>query len=64
MRRAAREQGSARAKAYAALDLQLGRDAAPVVPIAVLNEATLVSARTGCMVRRPALVLTSVCLKR
>jgi ABC-type oligopeptide transport system substrate-binding subunit len=64
MRRAARKQGSARAAAYAALDLQLGRDAAPVVPIALLNEATLVSARTGCIVRRPALVLTGVCLKR
>ena len=49
MRQAARQQGSARDKAYAALDLQLGRDAAPLVPIAVLNEATLVSARTGCL---------------
>ena len=64
MRRAARQQGSARDKAYAALDLQLGRDAAPLVPIANLNEATLVSARTGCVVLRPGLVLTTVCLKR
>ena len=64
MRQAARRQGSARAKAYATLDLQLGRDAAPLVPIAFLNEATLVSARTGCIVLRPGLVLTNVCLKR
>ena len=64
MRQAARRQGSARDKAYAALDLQLGRDAAPLVPIAILNEATFVSARTGCVVLRPGLVLTTVCLKR
>ena len=64
MRQAARRQGSARDKAYATLDLQLGRDAAPLVPIAVLNEATLVSPRTGCIVLRPGLVLTNVCLKR
>ena len=64
MRRAARLQGAARDRAYAELDLQLGRDAAPLVPIAVLNEATLVSARVGCMLLRPGLVLTKVCLKR
>ena len=64
MRRAARLQGAARDKAYAELDLQLGRDAAPLVPIAVLNEATLVSARVGCMLLRPGLVLTTVCLKK
>ena len=61
---AARQSGSARSRAYAALDLRLGRDAAPVVPMSVLNEATLVSARSGCLVRRPSLVLTTVCLKR
>ncbi|MDQ3164472.1 MAG: ABC transporter substrate-binding protein [Actinomycetota bacterium] len=64
MRRAARREGSARDNAYAALDLQLGRDAAPLVPIAVLNEATLVSARAGCLLLRPGLVLTTVCLKK
>ena len=63
MRRAARRQGSARDNAYTSLDLQLGRDVAPLAPIAVLNEATLVSARTGCVVLRPGLVLTTVCLK-
>ena len=66
MRRAARLQGAARDSAYADLDLQLGRDAAPVVPMGVLNEATLVSARVPkrCMLLRPGLVLTTVCLKR
>ena len=64
MQQASRLQGAARAKAYAELDLRLARDAAPLVPIAVLNEATLVSGRVGCMLRRPGLVLTTVCLKR
>ena len=66
MRRAARRQGAARDRAYAELDLQLARDAAPVVPMGVLNEATLVSARVPkrCMLLRPGLVLTTVCLKR
>ncbi len=66
IRRAARRQGAARDRAYADLDLQLGRDAAPVVPMGVLNEATLVSKRVPkrCMLLRPGLVLTTVCLKR
>ena len=64
MQQASRLQGAARAKAYADLDLRLARDAAPLAPIAVLNEVTLVSARVGCMLRRPGLVLTTVCLKR
>ena len=64
MQQASRLQGGARAKAYAELDLRLARDAAPLAPIAVLNEATLVSGRVGCMLRRPGLVLTTVCLKR
>ena len=45
MQQASRLRGAARAKAYAELDLRLARDAAPLLPIAVLNEATLVSAR-------------------
>ena len=49
---------------YADLDLRLGRDAAPLLPLAILNEVNLVSARTGCLLFRPGLVLTSVCLKR
>ena len=64
MREAARRSGPARARAYAALDLRLRRDAAPFAPMAILNEATLVSARSGCVLRRPTLVLTTVCLKR
>jgi ABC-type oligopeptide transport system substrate-binding subunit len=64
MQQASRLQGAARDKAYAELDLRLARDAAPLLPIAVLNEVTLVSGRVGCMLRRPGLVLTTVCLKR
>jgi len=64
MRRAASLQGAERTRAYAQLDLQLSRDAAPIVPFLVLNEATLVSARVGCMLLRPSLVLTTACLKR
>ena len=65
MRKAALLRGAARAKAYSELDLQLARDAAPVAPTVALYEATLVSARVNpkCMLRRPGLVLTTVCLK-
>jgi ABC-type oligopeptide transport system substrate-binding subunit len=64
MRRASRLQGEARAKAYEELDLLLTRDVAPLAPTAALNEATLVSGRVDpkCMLRRPGLVLTTVCL--
>ena len=64
MRRAARLRGADRRKAYAELDLELARNAAPIAPFLVLNEATLLSARVGCPLLRPALVLTTVCLKR
>ena len=64
MRRAARMQGAAREKAYAELELGLARNAAPLLPIAVFNEATLVSARVGCVLLRPGLVLTKVCLRK
>ena len=66
MQQASRLRGAARAKAYAELDLRLARDAAPLVPIGVLNEATLLSARVPkrCLLLRPGLVLTTVCLKR
>ena len=65
MRQASRLRGPAREKAYAELDLRLARDAAPLLPIAVLNEVTLVSKRVPkeCMLLRPGLVLTTVCLK-
>jgi ABC-type transport system substrate-binding protein len=63
MRRAARLVGSARYRTYADLDVRLARDAAPSAPISFLNEATLVSKRVGCVVLRPTLDLTAVCLK-
>ena len=66
MRRAAQLRGAARERAYSDLELALGRDAVPVVPMAVYNEVTLVSKRVlrDCMLLRPGLVLTTVCLKR
>ena len=64
MRRAARlPQGSLRDSAYAALDARLARDPAPVAAVDFLNEPTLVSPRVGCIVLRPVLDLTAVCLK-
>ncbi|MBA3780189.1 MAG: hypothetical protein H0X16_13015, partial [Chloroflexi bacterium] len=64
MRRAARLQGAARYRTYGKLDVQVTRDAAPLIPVFRLNAATLVSKRVGCVVVRPALDLTAVCLKR
>ena len=63
---AARQKGIARERAYANLDLQLARDAAPIVPIDFLKEATFVSKRVDprCLVLRPTLDLVAVCLKR
>ena len=64
LRQAARlPQGVGRQSAYSALDVQLGRDSAPIAVVDVLNEPTLVSRRVGCIVLRPALDLTSVCLE-
>ena len=64
LRQAARlPQGVGRQSAYSALDVQLARDAAPIAVVDVLNEPTLVSRRVGCIVLRPALDLTSVCLE-
>ena len=65
MRTAALLRGAARTKAYAELDLQLARDAAPVAPTVALYEATLISARVDrkCMLLRPGLVLTTICLR-
>ena len=37
--------------------------AAPLATVDVLNEPTLISRRVGCVVLRPALDLTAVCLK-
>ena len=64
MRQAARlPQGSDRNSAYAALDVRLARDPAPMAAVDFLNEPTLVSKRVGCVVLRPVLDLTAVCLK-
>ena len=56
-------QAGDRSRAYGALDVRLARGAAPLAALDVLSEVTLVSARVGCIVLRPALDLTAVCLK-
>ena len=63
---AARRSGIARERAYANLDVQLARRAAPIMPIDFLKEATFVSKRLDprCRVLRPRLDLAAVCLKR
>ena len=63
MRRAARLHGEARSRAYGQLDVQLSRDAAPLVAVDRPSSMTLVSRRLGCIVLRPDLDLTAVCLK-
>ena len=63
MRRAARLQGNARYRAFGNLDVTLARDAAPIVPFGYEREATLISKRVGCIILRPQLDLTAVCLK-
>ena len=63
MRSASRlPQARDRYRAYAALDARLAREAAPLAALSSLNEWTLVSKRVGCMVLRPVLDLTAVCL--
>ncbi len=58
-------QGRRRERAYGDLDVQVARDLAPLAPYGVLNEVTFVSQRVdpACIVLRPALDLTAVCLK-
>jgi peptide/nickel transport system substrate-binding protein len=66
LRSAARvPQARQRQLAYGSLDVQAARDAAPLAALSVLNEPTFVSERVdpACIVLRPALVLTAVCLK-
>lgn len=64
MRRAARVVDARRRdRSYGELDVRLARDTAPLAALNVLNEATFVSSRVGCIVLRPALDLTAVCLK-
>lgn len=63
MRVAARLRGAVRYQRYGELDVELARNAAPIVPIEFFDEPTLVSKRVGCIVLRPALDLTAACLK-
>jgi peptide/nickel transport system substrate-binding protein len=64
MRRTARlRHDGRRNRAYGALDVRLAREAAPAAAIDFLREPTLVSKRVGCIVLRPVLDLTAVCLK-
>jgi len=56
-------RGRSRFRAYGDLDVRLARDAAPMVAFEVANQMTFVSKRVGCVVLRPALDLTAVCLK-
>lgn len=66
LRRVARvPQAAERERAYGALDVRLARGAAPLAALDVLSEATLVSSRVDrrCIVLRPVLDLTAVCLK-
>ena len=66
MRSASRlPQARDRYRAYAALDARLAREAAPLAALSSLNEWTLVSTRVDrrCVVLRPVLDLTAVCLK-
>jgi peptide/nickel transport system substrate-binding protein len=65
LRRAAGLQGRARYRAYGELDVQLARDAAPLVAVDFLNDPTLVSKRVGCISKaagHASFDLTSVCL--
>ena len=43
--------------------LMLARDHAPLAALGVVNEATLVSNRVGCIVLRPVLDLAVACLE-
>jgi len=64
LRKAARTvQTRTQERAYAKLDALLARDHAPLAALGVVNEATLVSNRVGCIVLRPVLDLAVACLE-
>jgi hypothetical protein len=63
MRKAARLQGAQRYRTYGVLGVRLAGEA-PSAAVSFLNEPTLVSRRVGCIVLRPTLDLTAVCLKQ
>jgi ABC-type transport system substrate-binding protein len=60
---ASRLRGAARNRAYGDLDIQISRDAAPMIPVSQVNAMAFVSARVGCVVMNPQLDLAAVCLK-
>jgi peptide/nickel transport system substrate-binding protein len=55
--------GPKRDLTYGALDVDLARNAAPLIAYSDDNALTLVSARTGCVIANPYLDLAAVCLK-
>jgi ABC-type transport system substrate-binding protein len=63
LRDAASLKGDARYNAYGALDGKISRDAAPMIPVSFSRSPTLVSNRVGCIVLRPQLDLTAMCLR-
>src|SRR5262249_16562545 len=63
LERASRLTGTERSRAYGVLDVQLSRDAAPAIPVSIVNALTFVSSRVGCVVVHPYIDLAAVCLK-
>ena len=55
--------GPERDRAYAELDVDLAKNAAPAIAYAYDKFLTLVSKRTGCVIVNPYLDLAAVCLK-
>jgi len=55
--------GSARYAAYSRLDVDLARNAAPMVAYESESAVTFVSRRTGCVILNPFLDITAACLK-
>ena len=59
--------GDARDRAYAALDLALGRDAAPAAPFSYKTRGEFFSPRIGCQIEQPAangVDLAALCRRR
>ena len=59
----AAHRGPSLYRAYGVLDAELARDFAPAVTFSYLNELTLVSARTACVVNTPSFDLAAACLR-
>jgi peptide/nickel transport system substrate-binding protein len=60
---ASKLKGSARYRAYGKLDVDLARNAAPMVAYESESALTFVSKRVGCLVLNPFLDFAAVCLK-